>query len=307
MANIYEKITADMIDRIQKGAGKFEMPWHNKGAKTDQLPINAKTGNLYAGANCLQFWSVQTEARYESNAWATYKQWQELGAQVRKGERSCAGIYWKQMPGRAEEGAADQRAGMRMVGFGFNVFNAAQVDGWTEELPFVLDTTDKTRAIAQADAVVAASGADIRHGGLAAFYHRTEDYVQLPERWRFTGSATSGATESYYASLLHELTHWTGAANRLDRTKGKRFGDPAYAFEELVAEIGSAFLCARLGISNEPRADHAAYVSGWIKALQDDSRAIVNAASLAQKACDYLANRLAAPAQATPEALPLAA
>lgn len=307
--NIYDRITQDMLRRLEAGAGKFEMPWHAKGSKTDQLPVNATTGKLYAGMNCLQFWATQSERRYESNVWATYKQWQALGAQVRKGERSSHGIYWKRMeqPTADESGDDQAKPGhVRLVGFGFNVFNAAQVDGWqAEQLPTV-DRIDRTDPIAAADAVIQASGADIRHGGVNAYYHRRDDYIAMPERWRFTGSATSSATQGYYATVLHELTHWTGAPHRLDREKGKRYGDRAYAFEELVAEISSAFLCARLGISNEPRADHAAYVATWIEVLKDDNRAIFNAASLAQKACDYLVNRLPAPAE-EPEPLAIAA
>ena len=209
---------------------------------------------------------------------------------------------------QGEDAPADDAgpAGFRLVGFGFNVFNAAQVDGWSGEALPAADTIDTTNPIAAADAVIAGSGADIRHGGTRAYYHRVDDYVQMPDRFRFIGTATSSPTECYYASLLHELTHWTGAQHRLDRTKGKRFGDPDYAFEELVAEIGSAFLCARLGVANVPRPDHAAYVAGWLKALRDDNRAIINAASLAQKACDHLVNRIAAPA-AEPQALALAA
>ncbi len=306
--NIYDRITADMIARLEKGAGKFEMPWHAKGCKTDLLPVNAKTGKLYNGMNALLFWSSQTERQYESNAWATYKQWQELGAQVRKGERSSHGVYWKQMAGRPAEGESEGDAAkpgsVRLVGFGFNVFNAAQVDGWSaEQLPLV-DAIDRTEAIKTADAVIKASGADVRHGGARAYYNRAADFVQMPERFRFIGTATSSPTECYYSTALHELTHWTGAKSRLDRDGGKRFGDEAYAFEELVAEIGAAFLCARLGVTVDPRADHAAYVASWIKVLKNDNRAIFTAASQAQKACDFLLNRLAAPEA---EPLPLAA
>ena len=128
----------------------------------------------------------------------------------------------------------------------------------------------------------------MRHGGERAFYNRKDDEIVLPDRHRFTGSVTLTPTESYYATLLHELTHWSGAKHRLDREYGKKFGDEAYAFEELVADIGAAFLCADLGIYNEPRADHAQYLSGWLKLLKQDSRAIFTAAKAANVAGDFL-------------------
>ena len=150
-----------------------------------------------------------------------------------------------------------------------------------------------TTPIEQAEAFVAATGAMIEHGFPTACYRRDQDAIEMPKWEWFINSATSTAAESYYAVVLHELTHWTGAEHRLNRAWGKRFGDQAYAREELVAEIGSAFLCAALGISSEPREDHAAYVADWLKILKSDNRAIFTAASAAQEAHEYLMNRAA--------------
>src|SRR5262249_27321923 len=137
-------------------------------------------------------------------------------------------------------------------------------------------------------AFIAATKADVRHGGLRAYYHREDDYIALPPPDQFQGTPTSTTTEASYAVLLHELTHWTGAPHRLDRVKGKRFGDRDYAFEELVAELGSAFLCSAFGLVNEPRPDHAAYIAHWLDLLSRDNRAVFAAASLAQQAVEYL-------------------
>jgi antirestriction protein ArdC len=167
------------------------------------------------------------------------------------------------------------------------VFNADQVDGF--EAPPLPEPKDPAQILDRAEAFIAATGADIRHGGNRAFYRFPDDFIQMPERERFMGTETSTATESYYSTLLHELTHWTGSAKRCDRAFGKRFGDEAYAVEELVAELGAAFLCADLGITLEPRADHAAYIDNWLKVLKADKKAIFTAASQAAKATDYLA------------------
>ncbi len=140
----------------------------------------------------------------------------------------------------------------------------------------------------RAERFMTSTDAMIRHGGDRAFYSPAGDHIQLPDRERFTGTDTSTAEEAYYATGLHELTHWSGAPVRLDRDKAKRFGDGAYAFEELVAELGAAFLSADLEVSNEPRADHAQYLAHWLDILKGDKRAIFTAASLAQKAATYL-------------------
>jgi len=160
-----------------------------------------------------------------------------------------------------------------------------QVDGWDHPAP---QPVSKIETNAQIEAFVEATKADVRHGGYVACYRCHNDTIELPDRERFTGTGTSSPTESYYAVLLHELTHWSGAPRRLNRVYGKRFGDAAYAFEELVAELGSAFLCSSFAITNEPRYDHAAYVSSWLDVLDRDHKAIFTAASHAQRAVEYL-------------------
>jgi len=159
------------------------------------------------------------------------------------------------------------------------------VDGYAPEAAPSVAPVDP---IDSAEQFVAATKATIVHGGDRAFYRRTTDDIHLPNRDAFTGTAKISPTESYYATLLYELTHWTSRANRCDRELGKRFGDQAKAIEEFIVELRAALLCAELGIASETRADHAQYLSGWLKVLADDKRAIFTAASKASAACDYL-------------------
>lgn len=282
---IYETITNHIVDAIEKGAGDFKMPWHSKGAGLP-MPHNAKTGGLYKGSNTLTLWIAKDAHGYASDTWATYKQWAEMGAQVKKGEKATTGIYWSTFDKTVKNESGEDDVERRMFGKAFYVFNADQVENYVPAI--TAQTPDLTQTLERADSVIAATQATIRHMGARACYDRVADTITMPDRFRFTGTETSDATQSYYSTLLHELTHWTGAPRRLDRTKGKRFGDPAYAFEELVAELGAAFLCAELGVSNEPRADHAQYIENWLKVLKSDPRAIFSAASCARAASEYI-------------------
>lgn len=298
--DIYEKITASIIEAIERGAADpkgWRMPWHRKGADS-RLPYNAVSGRAYQGCNVFALWCAQQARGYAAPAWATLKQWNGVDARVRKGEKATSVILFRRVE-RKEKGAeevADEK-GKRsfLLAREFWVFNAAQVDGYEHKEP--VRTPDLTAAHGAADAIIASSGATIRHGGTEAYYQPGGDYIAMPDRWRFLDSETSTATESYYATHLHELCHWTGHKARLGRDGiiGPRNLE-IYAFEELVAELGSAFACARLGISNDPRPDHAHYVAAWVKRLRDDRKAIVSAASKAQAACGYLMDRLPAPA-----------
>jgi antirestriction protein ArdC len=165
------------------------------------------------------------------------------------------------------------------------VFNVEQVDGWQPPRPAA---KDPIKVLVEAERFIMAISADIRIGGDRAYYRPRTDHIQMPDRDRFTGTETIDATESYYATLLHELTHWTGHASRLDRDLSGRFGQEGYAMEELVAELGAAFLCSDLGITNRPRPDHATYIAHWLAVLKKDTRAIFTAASKANEARRFL-------------------
>jgi antirestriction protein ArdC len=279
--SLYQTITDKIVAAIEAGAGAFVMPWH-VGASTGR-PTNALTRNAYQGVNVISLWASAMLAGFETGYWATFRQWKTAGAQVRRGERGTATLFYKSLDGDRVETEDD--VARRFVARASYVFNASQVDGWTA--PEAAQKAEAT-VIETAEAFVARAGADIRHGALMACYLPQSDWIEMPDRNRFCGTYTSSATESYYAVLLHELVHWTGAAHRLDRTIDGRFGSSTYAVEELVAELGAAFLCADLGIANEPRLDHAAYVQSWLKVLKSDSKALFVAAKEASRAVDFL-------------------
>jgi antirestriction protein ArdC len=276
---VHALVTRQIVEAIERGAGTFTMPWHGAGhART--RPANAATRKPYQGVNVLSLWAEGVARGYGSGAWASYRQWQELGAQVRRGEHGSVVVFYRKL-----DSDADEEERPRLIARASRVFNAAQVDGWGAEPPPAREEiSDKPTA----DLIVIGSRAVIEHGGTRAYYDRRQDLIVLPDRSRFRATATSSVTESFYAVLLHELTHWTGADNRLNRQFGSRFGDEAYAFEELVAELGAAFLCADLGVCNAPRADHAAYVTSWLRVLKDDTRMIFTASRLASEAAKFL-------------------
>jgi len=286
--DVHRAVTDKIVAAIEAGAGEFVMPWHRMGPDTGR-PTNAVTGNKYRGVNVVALWAEAALGGFASGYWASYLQWQELGAQVRKGEHGSTIVFYREIEDEyplqlfAEEEGSPAK---RFVARAFSVFNAEQVDGWRP--PGQPEASTPVEILGRVDRLVAGTQATIRHGGTLACYRPGLDRIDVPKRDLFVGSPTSTPTESYYATLLHELVHWTGAKHRLDRTFGSRFGDGAYAAEELVAEIGAAFLCADLNVSNEPRQDHAAYLSTWLEILKSDSRAIFTASRLASQASDYL-------------------
>ena len=214
-------------------------------------------------------------------------EWQAKGAQVRKGEKSSLIVFFKELAvDETNTETGETERGRRLIAKASYVFNANQVDGFVASEPAA--PANPAEVLTQIEAYVAATNARVAFGGEGAFYRPLTDTIHMPDRSRFVGSATSSATECLYSTLLHELTHWTGIKTRCDREFGKRFGDDAYAMEELVAELGAAFLCADLGIANTPRPDHAAYISHWLTVLKTDKKAIFTAASKAAQAVDYL-------------------
>lgn len=293
-ADIYERITGRIIEQMETAsAAGWQKPRITTGQNTLQ-PVNAATRREYRGVNVLMLWASAEITGYQDGRWASFKQWQQIGAQVRRGEKGTPVFFYKELPRRGGDAAADgpisgqfegaaaeaTQSGTYLMAKTSYVFNAAQVEGDTPpqrpELPGLAVRLES------AERFVAATGGVIEHGGDRAYYKPAEDRIQLPPPEQFRSS------EGYYATALHELTHWSGHKSRLDRDLSGRFGTAAYAAEELVAEIGSAFLCVKAGVTAEPREDHAHYLKSWIAVLKADNRAIFSAASQAQKAADYL-------------------
>lgn len=269
----FAAITQTIIESIEKGIADpkgWTAPWHKVGF----LPTNATTQKAYKGGNVLALWAAQEKAGYPSAYWATYKQWQGVGAQVRGGEKGTLGIKWVVID--PKEGTDERR---RIFPSVFSLFNAAQVDDWEAPAPTILTPTERD---AKADKFFENVGAFVRYTGDSACYSPASDTITLPPHEQFKSA------DGFYATLAHEHVHWTGAKVRLDRDLTTRFGDAAYAAEELVAELGAAFLSAHLGVTTEPRIDHAQYLASWLKVLKADPRALFTAAGAAQKAVNFL-------------------
>lgn len=282
--DIHAEITQQLITAIEADPGKPSMPWR-RGSAPLFMPTNALTAKPYNGINIVSLWVAAECLGYSAPVWATYRQWSELGAQVRKGEKSSLVVFYKEYESEPDPDNADDD-GKRRVARASYVFNASQVDGFTApDAPTSLGPVERLEAV---DRFIGATAAQIAHGGERAFYRPSTDSIQMPDEGLFCGTGTMNRSEGYYAVLVHELTHWTGAKQRLDRVLGKRFGDQAYAAEELIAEIGSAFLCAELGITQDLRADHAQYLAQWLTLLKSDNRAVFTAAAKASEAVAYL-------------------
>jgi antirestriction protein ArdC len=283
--DVYQKITDQIVSELEKGVQPWFKPWngeHAAGRITRPLRGN---GIAYHGINVLMLWSAAMAKGYAAPIWMTFKQALDLGAHVRKGEEGSLVVYADKIV-RTETDAATGEEAERAIPFvkGYTVFNVEQIDGLPEHY-YARPTprAETVQRIERAEAFFAATGATIQHGGTMALYSITHDHVQMPPIEAFRDA------ESYYATLAHETTHWTQHPSRLDRDCGrKRYGDCGYAMEELVAELGSAFLSADLDLTPEVRDNHAAYIASWIKVLKDDKRAIFSAASHAQRAADFL-------------------
>ena len=289
-ADLYARITSRIIADLEQGVRPWLKPW-TTGTTNVARPLR-HNGEPYSGINTVLLWSEAVARGFRSPTWMTFRQALALGGHVRKCETGTTVVYANRLTRtETDDGGAEDE---REIAFlkAYTVFCADQIEGLPESfyIETAADCPTDTRAarIERADAFIAATEASIRTGGSRACYIPSVDRIDMPAYASFRDTGTSTAAEGYYATLLHELVHWTSLPHRCDRHLGKRFGDHAYAREELVAELGAAFLCADLGITPEPRADHAAYIASWLTVLRDDKRAIVSSASLAQKAADWL-------------------
>lgn len=286
--DIYQEVTDKIIEILDKvDPDDYEAPF--AGLAAQGLPLNPTTENSYQGINILSLWFNQQASKFTSNHWATFKQWQDKGAQVRKGEKGSRVIFYKTLTAEQENGKGEsEEIKIPMLRL-YTVFNANQVEGYDHHENGKPNEMGLVKVIEHTEQFCAHTMADIRHGEDRAYYERIQDFINMPETKSFVNTKQATATENYYATLLHELTHWTGAKHRLDRDKAKNKGElEKYAFEELVAELGAAFLCAQLGVTQTPRDGHALYLKSWLQALKDDKKYIFSAAAQAARAVDYL-------------------
>jgi antirestriction protein ArdC len=296
--DVYARVTDKIVSDLERGELTWVQPWkagHVAGPVSRPLRAN---GLPYRGVNVLSLWATSLEKGYVAPIWMTFKQAKDLTAHVRKGEKGALVVYASAYQ-KKEQGEGGEEV-LREVSFlkGYTVFNVEQIEGLPQHF-YAKAEPDHATPLERQEACerfFASTGAAIHHGGNRAFYRISDDFVQMPELQAFRDA------QSYYATAAHEITHWTRHPSRLDRDFGqKRFGDDKYALEELVAEIGAAFLCADLGIGNEAHEDHAAYIATWLKALKDDKKFIFVAASHAQRAVDYLHGLQPEPVRNGPE------
>jgi antirestriction protein ArdC len=282
--DVYARITSRIIDDLERGVRPWLKPWsvaNTTGRITRPLRHN---GQPYSGINVVLLWSEAVTRGFTLPTWMTFRQALALGGHVHKGETGSMVVYANRVTRTETDENGDDVE--REIPFlkAYTVFCVDQIDGLPVHYYAKIDPIlDPVARIGRADAFYAAARADIRHGGTQAYYALTSDHVQMPP------FATFHDAEAYYATLGHELVHWTRHSSRLDRDFGRqRWGDEGYAREELVAELGAAFLCADLGIAPEPRADHAAYIASWLKVLRNDKRFIFSATAHAQRGVDFL-------------------
>ena len=275
-----QRITATIIEKLEQGTKPWVRPWRG-------LPVSRPLrafGTPYRGINTFWLWMIAEAAGYSSPYWMTYRQCQKLGGQVRKGEKSTIAVFYKTYEKEVEGPGGANDTETRRVLKAYAVFNADQCDGLPQMYhphPLCAPVEPEGRQ-ERLDCFFRSVGAELRHHGCEAYYEPVRDRVTMPPSELF------GAYEQYYATLAHELSHWTGHSSRLDRDLKNRFGSEAYAAEELVAELSSAILGAELGLPVTHLDHHASYIASWLKLLKSDDRAILTAAAKAEEAASLL-------------------
>ncbi len=282
----YTRITADIVRHLEQGVRPWHQPWnaqHEAGSISRPL---RNTGQPYQGVNVLVLWLTAFERGYSCPIWMTFQQAKAMNAFVKKGEKGTAVVYANSFEKKGTDHETGEETTEKIPFLkSYTVFNAEQIEGLPGHYTAIASTDRKNLAerLDHAEEFFANTQADTRHGGNRAFYRPAEDFIQLPPFESFE------SRESYYSTRAHESIHWTKHERRLNRSfDSKRFGDDGYAIEELVAELGAAFVCADLGIAPEVMPDHAAYLGCWLKVLKTDKKAIFTAASHASRAVEYL-------------------
>lgn len=292
--DIYTRITAKVVASLEQGVRPWIKPWSGENAAARITRPLRHNGTPYSGINILMLWAASLEHGFTSPLWMTFKQALELKAHVRKAEKGSLVVYASTLT-RTEADAEGQQI-EREIPFlkGYTVFNVEQIEGLPEHYYAKPEPQfTAVQRIDRAEAFFAATHADIRYRGGRAYYAQESDYIQLPPIESFRDA------ESFYATLAHESTHWTKHSSRIQRDFGRKtWGDEGYAREELVAELGAAFLCADLELAPELRDDHASYIATWLQVLKNDNRAIFQAAAHAQRAVDYLHSLQPKPSEA---------
>ncbi len=281
-ADVYQHVTNKIIGQLEKGTAPWQQPWASIGGG---MPVNIVSRKHYSSINVLLLWDSSSDHGYRSNLWGTYRQWDMLGGHVNRGERATKIIFWNvTSKATIDKATGEEKNEKRFFCKEYSVFNLDQCGGAALDRFQVARPVGGFVDFGPAEEAIAATGADVRHGGNRAFFDVLGDYVQLPVKESFSSQA------AYYSTALHEMNHWSGHESRLNRiNKLARFGDENYAVEELIAELGAAFLTAALGIPNERTLNNStAYLANWLAVLKSDNRAIFTAATAASAAADFI-------------------
>ncbi len=281
--DLYQQVTDTIIRQLDAGTIPWQQPWKSDSSRILTLPQNSVTGKRYRGVNILLLWASALEQKFPSADWASFKQWKQKGESIRKSEKGSMIVYYDTFE-KDVDGEIKNVPFLKMS----VVFNRSQLSGFTPEQEPQEDHTPLFERLSLVEEFVKHTKASIEHKGDSACYVPSIDKIYMPPSETFMDVQDCSATEHYYSTLSHELIHWTGNPKRLNREMGKRFGDSSYAAEELVAELGAAFLCASFGLQTVSKGSHASYIDHWKQVLKENNRCIIAAASEASKAVDYL-------------------
>lgn len=282
--DIHQQVTDTIIRQLEAGTVPWQQPWKSDSSRILELPRNLVSEKHYRGINILLLWSAAIEKQFPSPEWASFKQWNARNESIRKGEKGSLIVYYDTVE-KEVDGEIKKIPFLKSS----IVFNRCQLASYTpDDIQPEAPVQPLVERLETVDRFVCNTKAIVEHDGSHACYVPTQDKILMPHPEAFRDTLTCKATEGYYSTLLHELTHWSGNPKRLNRTKGKKFGDNDYAVEELTAELGAAFLCAEFGIGIAGKGNHAAYIAHWLEVLKSNKQCLFTAASEASKAVDYM-------------------
>lgn len=283
--DIQQTVTDTIIEQLEEGTVPWEKPWAEKLHIPFSIPVNPVRQENYQGINILLLWASGLKNGFTTNEWAGFDQWNKKKEFIRKGEKSTGVIFY-----HTEEKEIDGEMQKISYPIHLKVFNRCQLQSYKPDEVEAVDANVPTfnERIAEIDDFVDGTKAIIESHKGGAMYRLKSDKIMMPYAEEFKDTVNCTAQEGFYATLFHELGHWTGAKQRLDRINHKKFGDKNYAAEELAAEFTAAFLCAGFGIATLEKGNHAAYIDNWLQVLRNDKTVLFTASSAASKAVDYL-------------------
>lgn len=282
--DLHQEVTDTIVAQLEKGTVPWQRPWQAGESNFPfRIPKNTSSGNNYQGINIVLLWAAAQKKDFKSNEWATYKQWKLQDQAVKKDEKGSLIVYYDTFE-KEVEGEIQKIPFLKQS----IVFNKEQLVDYKPSLEKTSDVKPLVERIDQIEQFVFNTGVIIEGDNTKACYNRVSDKIAMPDKSLFIDTDNCTATEGYYSTLLHELTHWSGHPSRMNRNLNNKFGDKRYAVEELVAELGSAFMCTEFEVSRPSKEHNASYIAAWLKTLKDNKHAIFSAASEASKASAYL-------------------